>query len=88
MSMLHIAVGVAGTSRFGMALTRRNVPTAVARNRLKRIGRELFRRHSVKAAGLDVVVMLRSRLAPGTEAAFTAELSQLLDQAARQPARG
>lgn len=84
-AMLHVGTAPqAGASRFGVALTRRMVPHAVARNRLRRLAREVFRRHAAKTAGLDIVLMLRARLAPDAEAAFVAELSQLLDQATRR----
>jgi ribonuclease P protein component len=77
-SMLHV-VPSQGASRFGVALTRRMLPLAVARNRLKRVAREVFRRHAAKSAGLDLVLMLRER--PAAEDAFAAELARLLDQA-------
>jgi len=78
--MLHVAPSP-GASRFGVALTRRMVPLAVARNRLKRVAREVFRRHAAKGARLDLVLMLRVR--PAAEEAFAQELAQLLDQATR-----
>jgi ribonuclease P protein component len=85
-SMLHVAPAPAAHSRFGIALTRRMIRNAVDRNRLKRIAREVFRRHGAKGAGLDLVLMLRSR--PQDEAAFKAEIGSLLDQAGSRPARG
>ena len=88
LSVLHVAAAASGASRFGIALTRRMIPLSVARNRVKRIAREVFRRHAARQGGLDLVLMLRAKLAPDAEPAFTAELGQLLDQAARQSARG
>src|SRR3954463_1767119 len=84
-SMLHVGTAPAGASRFGIALTRRMIPNAVDRNRVKRIAREVFRRHAAKAGGLDLVLMLRARVRPDDEAAFLAELGSLLDQAGRRP---
>ena len=80
LAILHVATGRPGASRFGMALTRRLVPSAVARNRLKRLARELFRRHPARIAGLDCVVTLRTRIV--AEDAFVAELGSLLGRVA------
>ena len=84
LSTLHIAPRNMPESRFGLALTRRMVPLAVARNRIKRIGREVFRRHAVRHAGLDLVLMLRARIAGEAEAAFREELAGHFDQALRR----
>ena len=80
-AQLHVVAGLPGVSRLGIALTRRNAPSSVLRNRIKRTVRELFRRHPVKRAGLDLVVALRMKLAPGGEKALGAEVAALLDQA-------
>jgi ribonuclease P protein component len=88
LTTLHIApnpcppgAGALPASRFGLALTRRMVPHAVARNRIKRIGREIFRRHAVRQAGLDLVLMMRTRIPMHAEAAFREELAGHFDQA-------
>ena len=86
-AVLHVAAGTAGISRFGVALTRRVIPQAVDRNRVKRAAREIFRRHAVKSAGLDLVLMLRSRLDAAGEAALPAEIDDLFQQAMRRSAR-
>lgn len=80
-AQLHVAAGTPGVSRLGIALTRRNAPSSVLRNRIKRTLRELFRRHPVKAAGLDLVVALRVKVAPGGEKLLGPEVAVLLDQA-------
>lgn len=46
-----------GNARLGMAIAKKNCRLAVARNRLKRIIRESFRRHQATLSGLDIVVM-------------------------------
>lgn len=56
---VQVLPGTPGASRLGVALTRRLARSAVARNRVKRIVREVFRHHAVKSAGLDCVVTLR-----------------------------
>jgi len=86
LSLLHVLSGTPGASRFGVALTRRNVPLSVARNRLKRLARETFRRHAARNAGLDLVLMLRGKLPEGGEPLFLEELASLLDQAMRRTA--
>jgi len=55
------------------------VRSSVHRNRIKRILRELFRRHAVKHAGLDLVVALRAK--PAEAKALRDEVAALLDQA-------
>ena len=60
------------------------MPLSVARNRLKRLARETFRRHAARHAGLDLVLMLRGKLPEGGEGLFREELAALLDQAVRR----
>jgi len=42
-----------------MALSRKRIPTAAQRNRIKRLIRESFRRENDRLSGLDVVVLVR-----------------------------
>lgn len=49
-------------ARLGLALARKKIPTAAARNRVKRIVRESFRKHQQQLTGLDVVVLARTDL--------------------------
>jgi len=51
-----------GRARLGCAFSKRWSPTAVARNRLKRIVRESFQRHYSALGDLDIVVMARRDL--------------------------
>ena len=80
--VLHVASGTTGVSRLGVALTRRLVPSACSRNSVKRVAREIFRRHPVKLMALDCVVALRERFAPEQMEPLRAELVQLFDQLA------
>ena len=50
-------------SRLGLAIAKRNIKTAVARNRIKRMSRETFRQHQAVLAGLDIVVLARTSAA-------------------------
>lgn len=78
--VLHAIPAPSGVSRLGVALTRRMVPSAVARNRVKRLVRDVFRRHVVKQAGFDCVVVLRERFDPAATAAFRADVERLFDR--------
>lgn len=50
-------------ARLGLAIPRKQIRRAVARNRVKRLIRESFRRHQELLRGLDVVVIGRTELA-------------------------
>lgn len=49
--------------RLGLAITKKKIKTAVARQRLKRLIRESFRRQKKALSGLDIVVMSQSQAA-------------------------
>jgi ribonuclease P protein component len=85
-AVLHVTTGHPGTSRLGIALTRKLVPSSVERNALKRSLREAFRRHPVKRAGLDLVVMFRAPVVAANRRAVVDEVRALLDQVSRMPA--
>lgn len=80
--IMHLAPGSPQTSRLGVALTRRLVPAARDRNGVKRMAREIFRRHAVKRSGLDCVIALRERFDASQGPALRGELTRLFDQAA------
>ena len=65
----------AGCARLGMAIARKDMPTAVARNRVKRLIRESFRKHHFALPAVDIVVMNRR----STAAASSASLRKSLD---------
>ena len=46
--------------RLGLAISKKNVRHAVARNRLKRLVRESFRNHKTELMKLDVVVLAKT----------------------------
>ena len=46
-------------ARLGLAIAKRNVPSAVSRNRIRRIIRESFRHHKENLSGVDVVVLIQ-----------------------------
>jgi len=85
--VIHAVRGSPGTSRLGVALPRRLVPSAVERNRVKRVLREAFRHHPVKLAGLDCVVTFRRAPLPSERAGLRREAERLLDELQRSESR-
>lgn len=51
-----------GAPRLGLAISRKSAPSAVARNRIKRLVRESFRHRQALLGGLDCVVIGRPGL--------------------------
>ncbi len=62
--------------RLGLAISRRHLPKAVERNRIKRLIRESFRQHQDLLAGLDVVAIARK----GIRALDNAQILQALSR--------
>ena len=81
LAVLHLARGATPQSRFGISVSRRAARSAVDRNRVKRRARELFRRHELKRAQVDVVVTLTSRFDLAHVDQLLQELAQLMDRA-------
>lgn len=79
--VLHVAAGQPGQSRLGIAIPKRLTRRSVDRNRMKRIARELFRRHRAKAAGLDLVLAPREAFTRASAAAWRAQALELLERA-------
>lgn len=61
-------------ARLGMAVSRRNMPRAVDRNRIKRLIRESFRQHRADLSARDIVVLAK---APARHASNTELLEAL-----------
>lgn len=51
-----------GIARLGLAISKKNVPLATKRNRIKRIIRESFRLHQQQLQGLDVLVLAKKQI--------------------------
>ena len=62
--------------RLGLAISRKVAKSAVARNRIKRIVRESFRRHQRELGGLDCVVLGRAGSAESDNAVLFAALER------------
>lgn len=78
--IIHFLRTSGAASRFGIALTRRLVPSAIERSRVKRALRETFRRHPVKSDGFDCVVALRLRFEADSLPGLRAEAARLFDR--------
>lgn len=87
LAVLHVAPAQAGVSRFGISVPKRSAKSSVQRNRIKRLARELFRKHPAKHAGVDLVVTLTNHFEVGQARALIEELSVLLDDAPSKAGR-
>lgn len=74
----------AAAARFGIVVSKRVIPQAVARNYCKRLAREVFRANRDVLAGVDLVVRPRSAVTSASAAAACAEIRDLLRGAQRQ----
>lgn len=72
-------------SRLGVAASRK-VGNAVQRNRVKRVAREIFRRHKVDA-GLDIVIVPRREMLDAPFASLEADYLAALDRRSRERPR-
>ena len=81
LAILHVTAGPSGFSRLGIALPRRLVGSAVDRSRLKRIAREIFRRHEMKRAGVKLVLAARVPFCKGMDQYWAREFAALLGRA-------
>ncbi len=70
------APAVADHARLGMAVSRRNAPRAVDRNRIKRVVRESFREHLADLRPQDLVVIAK----PAAKQASKEELRRALEK--------
>jgi ribonuclease P protein component len=80
-AVLHVSPAVTPAARFGISVGRRTAKLAVQRNHIKRRARDVFRRHDIKRAPVDVVLTLTARFEPGLVAELAAELCELMDRA-------
>lgn len=78
-AVLHVGKS-AGPARLGVALTRKMIPHAVERNRVRRLVREAFRLHVARQLPMDFVVSLRQGVTRAELPLLRGELVTLLDQ--------
>ncbi|MCB1724467.1 MAG: ribonuclease P protein component [Chromatiaceae bacterium] len=65
-------------ARLGLAISKRQVPSAVLRNRLKRLARERFRQLCGTVHGLDLVIMARAAAGNAARPSLNASLDHHL----------
>lgn len=66
--------------RMGLILSKRIIPLAVTRNRVKRLLRESFRRHQQELAGLDIIILARKGLGDLDNKAISKDLTSLWEK--------
>lgn len=66
-------------ARLGIIASKRTLPRAVDRNKVKRMIREAFRRHGIKAKKLDIVVLVKIPYAQN-DSLKTSELNMLFSR--------
>ena len=74
------------TARLGLAVGRRKIARAVARNRFKRVARESFRAQCDRIAGFDVVVLPKPPAATASRSELRASLDRQWDILRRRSA--
>lgn len=74
-------------ARLGMAITKKKIPTAVARNIIKRIMREQFRHQHAKLPGVDVVFILKKSTKALSNDELRAEVDDILSKVAKKHQR-
>ncbi len=67
-------------ARLGLAITKKKVPTAVARNQLKRLARENFRLSLAELKNKDMVIIAKRPIKKLSNAQLTTEIQQLLSK--------
>jgi ribonuclease P protein component len=70
-------------ARLGIAVTKRFVPRATARNYCKRLVREVFRVERTALSGMDLVVRVRSAVASTASVKARAEIIDLMRRVRR-----
>jgi len=65
-----------GVARLGLAIAKKQLRLAVARNRIKRLVRESFRHHQELLSGFDIVVLTRRSVQDCTNQDILSQLEQ------------
>lgn len=63
-------------ARIGFALAKKRIPSAVARNRVRRVARESFRYQRETLGGLDIIILAQPAAARAANRELFASLSQ------------
>ena len=81
--MLHYRPNGLDTARLGVVVAKKLAKRANVRNLVKRIAREMFRRHRRELPAMDLVVRLQAPVADATRAELNTDLLQLLQRLPR-----
>lgn len=76
-----------GYARLGLAIAKRSIRRAAARNRVRRLIRESFRRSKSRLSGLDIVIMARPAADGTPNAALFDSLEKHWQRLERKTAR-
>lgn len=76
-----------GHTRLGLVISKKNVGAAVQRNRLKRLGREVFRCRSRDLPSIDVVFLARPGLGSLSNPEILVLMNKLIDTLIEQHRR-
>ncbi len=82
--ILHYRPNGLDTAGLGVVVAKKLAKRANTRNLVKRIARELFRRHRESLPALDMVVRLQAPVAKATRAELNQDLLALLHKLPRQ----
>gem|GEM_PF-758465 len=74
---LFVACGSQSHSRLGLAVSKKSLPKAVSRNRVKRVVRESFRKNQWQFCSLDVIFVARHDLRLSDNEQLSNELTRL-----------
>lgn len=74
-------------SRLGLVVAKKNIPTAVQRNRIKRLIRDSFRHQEPQAVNLDLVVLVRKGTDKLPNSAINTAIAKLWQDAATKSLR-
>jgi len=68
-----------GHARFGLVISKKNAGIAVQRNRLKRLGREVFRHRNDQLPSIDIVLIAKPGVSSLSNPAILDLLNRLVD---------
>ena len=67
-------------ARLGIVVRKKTFPTSVERNRIKRIVREIFRKHTIRSKQLDLVVLAKAVSFTNDQTSLTRRLHALFSK--------
>ena len=71
-------------ARLGLAIAKKHIKKATARNRIKRLVRESFRHHQDKLKNVDIIVLTRNDISTQTNKQLLEKLSVIWQRMSEQ----